>query len=188
MNEQAQQEMPRYICHKQVWAIKIKAIEKDPNREGFYIVPEDKGYGFIYIDEDYAYKHKPELGGYYVVYQDGYKSYSPAKAFEDGYTKETNHIGHDYKIKNQNDPNVTQYLSFIYKEKNEETGDLQLVADGITNEQVIEILIDRMVYLDNKLPSGCNKSCIDDLKHALYSLKKRTNERQERGVENTPRI
>jgi hypothetical protein len=32
-------------------------------------------------------KHAPEVGGYYVVYADGYKSYSPAKAFEDGYTQ-----------------------------------------------------------------------------------------------------
>lgn len=27
----------------------------------------------------------PAAGGYYVVYEDGYQSYSPAKAFEDGY-------------------------------------------------------------------------------------------------------
>ena len=30
-------------------------------------------------------KHKPHAGGYYVVYDDGYKSFSPAKAFEEGY-------------------------------------------------------------------------------------------------------
>ena len=28
----------------------------------------------------------PEVGGYYVVYEDGYKSFSPAGAFESGYT------------------------------------------------------------------------------------------------------
>jgi len=33
------------------------------------------------------YKHKPEVGGYYVVYADGYKSFSPAQAFEEGYTR-----------------------------------------------------------------------------------------------------
>ena len=26
------------------------------------------------------------VGGYYVVYEDGYKSFSPAGAFESGYT------------------------------------------------------------------------------------------------------
>jgi hypothetical protein len=30
-------------------------------------------------------KHKPEVGGYYVVYKEGYKSFSPAGAFEEGY-------------------------------------------------------------------------------------------------------
>jgi hypothetical protein len=29
----------------------------------------------------------PSVGGYYVVYDDGYKSYSPSEAFEGGYTK-----------------------------------------------------------------------------------------------------
>jgi site-specific recombinase XerD len=40
----------------------------------------------IHVRHDYVHKHKPEAGGYYVVYADGYKSYSPAKAFEEGYT------------------------------------------------------------------------------------------------------
>lgn len=29
----------------------------------------------------------PSVGDYYVVYEDGYTSWSPAKAFEDGYEK-----------------------------------------------------------------------------------------------------
>ena len=29
----------------------------------------------------------PRVGGYYVVYADGYASFSPSKAFEDGYTR-----------------------------------------------------------------------------------------------------
>ena len=34
-------------------------------------------------------KHDPQIGGYYVVYPgDGYKSWSPAQAFEEGYTRE----------------------------------------------------------------------------------------------------
>lgn len=32
-------------------------------------------------------KHKPVAGGYFVVYEDGYESFSPAKAFEEGYTR-----------------------------------------------------------------------------------------------------
>jgi hypothetical protein len=77
-------EMPRYKSHKTVWALKIKEVAQ--NGDGhWYIVPEDERYTIIQADEFVA-KHRPEAGGYYVQYADGYKSYSPAKAFEEGYT------------------------------------------------------------------------------------------------------
>ena len=49
------------------------------------ITPAEEGYAPFRVDWEYMHKHKPEVGGYYVVYEDGYKSFSPAKAFEDGY-------------------------------------------------------------------------------------------------------
>lgn len=96
MNESmqaAQTQMPRYQCHKKVWALKIAAIELDgagENRDSdgtATITPAEYGYAPIKVDREYMRKHKPEIGGYYVIYDgDFYKSYSPAKAFEDGYT------------------------------------------------------------------------------------------------------
>lgn len=86
-----QAEMPRYQCHKIVHALKIKEVI-DPTEPGNesdgsrIIIPADKGYGQFAVSNNYVGKHKPEAGGYYVVYDDGYKSFSPAKAFEDGYT------------------------------------------------------------------------------------------------------
>ena len=38
------------------------------------------------VDHSYIRKHNPQIGGYYVVYEDGYKSFSPAEVFESGYT------------------------------------------------------------------------------------------------------
>lgn len=35
----------------------------------------------------YVQKHAPKAGGYFVAYEDGYKSWSPAEAFESGYTR-----------------------------------------------------------------------------------------------------
>ena len=32
-------------------------------------------------------RHQPEVGGYFVRYEDGYESFSPAAAFESGYTR-----------------------------------------------------------------------------------------------------
>jgi len=88
-------EMPRYECHKQVWALKIKAIVRDSDKAreeqretdgSAMITPEENGYAPFKVDAAYMHKHKPEVGGYYVVYADGYKSFSPTKAFEDGYS------------------------------------------------------------------------------------------------------
>jgi hypothetical protein len=44
-----------------------------------------EGGGFINQTLDWYKKHTPACGGYYVKYADGYASFSPAKAFEEGY-------------------------------------------------------------------------------------------------------
>lgn len=86
-------EMPKYKCFKEVWALKIKSIKSDGEGEeretdgSAMITPEENQYAPFKVDCDYMHKHKPSVGGYYVVYQDGYKSFSPAKAFEEGYAR-----------------------------------------------------------------------------------------------------
>lgn len=82
-------EMPRYKCHKEVHALKIKAVEPRPfaTMSGAIITPEDDGFGPFEVSEDYFLKHEPRPGGYYVRYADGYESFSPADAFESGYTR-----------------------------------------------------------------------------------------------------
>jgi hypothetical protein len=86
-------EMPRYKCHKEVWALKIASIKRDgdgENREtdgSAMFTPVEEGYAPFRVEYDYLRKHSPEVGGYFVVYKDGYKSYSPAQAFEEGYTR-----------------------------------------------------------------------------------------------------
>lgn len=98
--------MPQYQCHKKVWALKIKAIERltptiedlekilnapegEPPVEHILaiITPEDPGFAPFGVTSDYVHKHDPQPGGYFVVYEDGYKSFSPGKAFEGGYTR-----------------------------------------------------------------------------------------------------
>jgi hypothetical protein len=51
------------------------------------ITPAELHYDSFFVDQAYMDKHKPEVGGYFVQYDDGYKSFSPAKAFEEGYTR-----------------------------------------------------------------------------------------------------
>lgn len=73
-------EMPRYQSHKKVWALKIADID------GVMVTPENESYATFAVSTDYLRKHEPKIGGYYVVYDDGYASFSPADAFEGGYT------------------------------------------------------------------------------------------------------
>lgn len=79
-------ELPKYQCHKKVWALKITAIEFNEDGSAKFNSAE----GMILLDvENYRSKFKGDENdlGYYVIYNDGYSSWSPTKAFEEGYTK-----------------------------------------------------------------------------------------------------
>lgn len=72
--------LPRYQSHKIVRAAKIVSI----TREGANAVLALNG-GLHTVSIEWADKTMPVVGGYFVVYDDGYTSFSPAKAFEEGY-------------------------------------------------------------------------------------------------------
>lgn len=81
-------EMPRYQCHKKVWALKIAAIEFEKDGKA-KIAPADHGYAPFETRVRYRERFGGDEAdlGYYVLYEgDGYESWSPTKAFEDGYT------------------------------------------------------------------------------------------------------
>lgn len=83
----SQAELPKYTCHKEVWALEIKMIGISEEDGSGLITPEDDKYAAFIVSKDYMDKHKPAFGGYYVLYKGGYESFSPAEAFESGYTK-----------------------------------------------------------------------------------------------------
>lgn len=72
-------ELPRWRCHKVVHAAKIVAID-------FETRLDLRPHGVVETPPGWIEQHKAVVGGYYVRYEDGYTSFSPAKAFEDGYT------------------------------------------------------------------------------------------------------
>lgn len=81
--------LPLYQSHKVVGALKIKGLRilPDFNDDAYVeITPYEEGYKPFNISRDWYLRHNPEQNGYYVEYQDGYSSYSPAEAFESGYT------------------------------------------------------------------------------------------------------
>ena len=82
----AQASLPQYKSHKTVEALKIKEIIRIPEG-GATIVPENENFGSFTVSEEFMAKHNPSEGGYHVRYSDGYESWSPADAFEEGYTE-----------------------------------------------------------------------------------------------------
>lgn len=84
-------ELPSYQSHKIVQAAKIEYVT--PMNEEFVSGADVSGPVFLklgwlgdeIVQADWFNKHKPEAGGYFVRYDDGYISYSPAEAFENGY-------------------------------------------------------------------------------------------------------
>lgn len=76
-------EIPQYQCHKKVRALKIKSVDADNATLSFL---DESNVAPIHVSQAYLDKHEPVAGGYYVVYEGGYKSFSPAKEFEEGYT------------------------------------------------------------------------------------------------------
>lgn len=89
--------------------------------------------------------------------------------------------GHKYELSNFEGTEPTQTLQFIQKEGEP----LTTVHDGTTNEEVLSMLIDRMRFLQNKLPSRETAIAITKCEEALMWLNKRTAERKARGVEGT---
>ena len=81
--DEVQAGLPLWKCHKKVYASKITAIVA-LKPEGYRITLED---GNVRVANAWVAKHFPMIGGYFVQYADGYESFSPAEAFERGYTK-----------------------------------------------------------------------------------------------------
>ena len=86
-----QVEMPRYRCFKEVHALKIREVldttKAGNESDGSRLLSFDAPYGPVRVDVAFVRKHEPTVGTYYVVYQDGYASISPAEAFESGYSR-----------------------------------------------------------------------------------------------------
>ena len=81
--------LPRWKCHKVVEAFKIEHILPEKGGLANLVSVETTGHieHRVCVGGSYLSKHNPQPGGYYVRYEDGYESYSPAEVFESGYTR-----------------------------------------------------------------------------------------------------
>lgn len=100
-------ELPLYNCHKKVRAAKIIGVESEPvepedgmNPGAILKLQYEEGEGptaqvflpVVFAEwqwlERFAPEDQPLTNGYLVQYEDGYVSWSPAEAFEKGYTRD----------------------------------------------------------------------------------------------------
>lgn len=83
-------DLPRWKCHKVVRASKITQLERrqlDDEPPVFLVHVEDLDTP-IEVPQEYLTKRPtPAVGGYFVLYRDGYMSWSPASEFDDGYDR-----------------------------------------------------------------------------------------------------
>ena len=80
--------LPTYRSIKIVKAAKITEIHKDGISRINTLSLDALGQVFkLEVDDGWFYKHEPQVGGYLVVYEDGYCSYSPSVSFEKGHIR-----------------------------------------------------------------------------------------------------
>lgn len=119
----ASAEMPRYKSHKEVWALKIEKVEANDIGNQFTLYPAQKDvYAPFDIDARIYDQAVKSPGGYYVVYDDGYKSFSPAKAFEEGYTQVSGPrnkamTGYDDGVRIPSQRKIDEFFGFVYAQK-----------------------------------------------------------------------
>ena len=93
--------------------------------------------------------------------------------------------GYVYELENFDNPNEKgQIIKFIHKEPKEENSTEPITkSDGTTNEEVLKMIIDRMRFLQSKLPSRESAIAMTKFEEGLMWLNKRTEDRRERNVE-----
>jgi len=134
--------LPRYQCHKQVRAAKIREMLRelpwsavDPEACAAVLRFVYDAHALVIVSKAYLDKHQPQAGGYYVIYDDGYESYSPAGPFESGYTRIENEpqqdrlIGVDYAVGQRNITEKTLHNSDV-SGAHKNVPDLKVVGNG----------------------------------------------------------
>lgn len=94
--------------------------------------------------------------------------------------------GHRYGLESADMGGDEQILQFVEKApKAPGSTELELLINGTTNDEVLAVLIDRVEFLQERLPCIENGQILHHLREARDLVLQRTKDRQERGVEGT---
>lgn len=146
-------ELPLYISHKKVRALEIRSIGSYATDATDKLIREivfaDPAFKPIWAPGDLFARYTPMPGDYYVVYEDGYASFSPRKAFLEGYTlaqdgnvlmdhlQELSEFGLDYKLQPGDAVNIARAAREAYVTINSLKFQIeQLKADATITRQM----------------------------------------------------
>jgi hypothetical protein len=97
IREHVESSLPLWKCHKVVRAAPIRAVypaEGDGSKsapEGWMVYldggPAPDGFPSVFVKSEVFVRGLPMPGDYFVIYDDGYQSWSPKKTFEEGYSQ-----------------------------------------------------------------------------------------------------
>lgn len=106
--------MKKYTGTKTVEAFKIEKIDYfDPYENAYFVGTLFGETERVGMTDEYYKKHQPKVGGYYVRYEDGYESYSPAAAFEKAYREiEAYPAPSDFTVEELNTDDVLKYFHY----------------------------------------------------------------------------
>lgn len=109
--------MQSYKSHKVVEAAKILSAVGNPADDMTVILHLQGEKSQLNVSAQWAFRHAPNdlatlADGYYVRYADGYESWSPAKAFEEGYTRIT--LVTDADLSALVGEHILQFFSFTH--------------------------------------------------------------------------
>ena len=141
-------ELPKYQSHKIVQAALISEIyhvDRNANETALKLQVGIDDFIVIHVNQQYVNKHKPEVGGYYIRYEDGYESWSPKEVFEKGNTliKEKDWFDRLKEEHTQLNEKVKKLKSFIDTEKFTELSD--------EDQSLLEIQLSIMMSYDHCL-------------------------------------
>ena len=197
-------QLPQYKCHKVVRAAKIVGFDKMPDRGTRYrdvairLEGQDEP---VVVDEHWIDRHTPLAGGYLVIYEDGYKSYSPLDVFEAGYTPLNDQapppeppspaqrafVSNHFVDNDGNDAGGTTFgrgFAIGWQHGPLGRGEDRKEPNGAFVDDVIMSAADRIrFYQESRFACEDNQEALDHLQAALSCLQRRTADREARGVE-----
>jgi hypothetical protein len=105
-SEHVRSSLPTWKCHKVVRAAPIRSVYPADHQDGIHVVyldggPPPDGYPSFCVPSAMFTRYMSKPGDYFVVYDDGYESVSPKKAFEEGYMRivpQQAELGYDRRL------------------------------------------------------------------------------------------